>query len=89
MTFCVLLAVLAAAAPHTFAATPQGAALAAMYADPMKHGAVGGDSLYRKRNGRWHLVEDGGGAMGVDYMRKFGVPQSDWCTLSIFDAKCR
>lgn len=52
------------------------------------YGAGGGESLYRKRNGRWQLVEGGGGAMGVDYMRRFGVPQSDWCKFGIFDAKC-
>lgn len=53
------------------------------------YGGGGGESLYRKRDGRWQLVEDGGGAMGVDYMRKFDVPQSDWCEFGIFDAKCR
>jgi hypothetical protein len=53
------------------------------------YGGGGGESLYRKRGGGWQLVEDGGGAMGVDYMRKFGVPQSDWCAFGIFDAKCR
>ncbi|HEY1866832.1 MAG TPA: hypothetical protein VGG70_00955 [Candidatus Cybelea sp.] len=52
------------------------------------YGAGGGEALYQKHEGRWHLVEDGGGAMGVDYMRKFGVPQSDWCRFGIFDAKC-
>lgn len=52
------------------------------------YGAGGGESLYRKRDGRWHLVESGGGAMGANYMRKYGVPQSDWCKFGIFDAKC-
>jgi hypothetical protein len=52
------------------------------------YGAGGGEALYQKRSGRWHVVEDGGGAMGVDYMRKYGVPQSDWCKFGIFDAKC-
>jgi hypothetical protein len=52
------------------------------------YGAGGGESLYQKRAGRWHLVESGGGAMGVNYMRRYGVPQSEWCTLGIFDAKC-
>lgn len=51
------------------------------------YGGGGGESLYHKRDGRWHLVESGGGAMGVDYVRKFGVPQSDWCKFGIFDAK--
>lgn len=53
------------------------------------YGAGGGQSLYQRRADRWHLVETGGGAMGVDYMRKYGVPRSDWCTFGIFDAKCR
>ena len=52
------------------------------------YGAGGGESLYKRRAGLWHLVEGGGGAMGVDYMRKYGVPQSDWCKFGIFDAKC-
>jgi hypothetical protein len=53
------------------------------------YGAGGGQSLYRKRDSRWYLVESGGGAMGVDYMRKYGVPRSDWCEFGIGDAKCR
>jgi hypothetical protein len=53
------------------------------------YGAGGGDSLYHKREGRWQLVESGGGAMGVDYMHKYGVPQAAWCKFGIFDAKCR
>ena len=52
------------------------------------YGAGGGESLFQKRYGHWHLLESGGGAMGVDYMRKYGVPQSDWCKFGIFDAKC-
>jgi len=52
------------------------------------YGAGGGEALFHKRDGHWHLVENGGGAMGVDYMRKYGVPQSDWCKFGIFDAKC-
>lgn len=52
------------------------------------YGAGGGESLYRKRDGRWVLVVSGGGAMGVDYMRRYGVPQSAWCKFGIFDAKC-
>jgi len=27
--------------------------------------------------------------MGVNYMRKYGVPQAAWCKFGIFDAKCR
>lgn len=53
------------------------------------YGAGGGESLYHEREGRWQLVESGGGAMGVDYMRKYGVPRPAWCKFGIFDAKCR
>lgn len=53
------------------------------------YGAGGGEALYRKNNGRWQLVENGGGALDVGYMRRYGVPQSAWCELGIFDAKCR
>lgn len=53
------------------------------------YGGGGGQSLYRKRNGRWQFVIGGGGALGADYMRKFGVPRSDWCAFRIFDAACR
>ena len=52
------------------------------------YGAGGGESLYVRRSDGWHLVESGGGAIGVDYMRKYGVPRSAWCGLGIFDAKC-
>ncbi len=52
------------------------------------YGAGGGQSLYHEREGRWQLIESGGGAMGVDYMRKYGVPQPAWCKFGIFDAKC-
>ncbi|MBV8497767.1 MAG: hypothetical protein JO003_00725 [Candidatus Eremiobacteraeota bacterium] len=52
------------------------------------YGAGGGESLYEKRDGRWTLAISGGGAMGVDYMRKYGVPKAAWCKLGIFDARC-
>jgi hypothetical protein len=52
------------------------------------YGGGGGESLYRKRGDRWHLVRSDGGAMGTDDMRKYGVPQTAWCKLGIFDAKC-
>jgi hypothetical protein len=53
------------------------------------YGAGGGEALYHEREGRWRLVENGGGALGVDYMRKYGVPEAAWCKFGIFDAKCR
>jgi hypothetical protein len=53
------------------------------------HGAGGGEALYHEREGQWRLVENGGGAMGVNYMRKYGVLQAAWCKFGILDAKCR
>ncbi len=52
------------------------------------YGAGGGESLFQKRDGRWQLVISGGGAMGVDDVRRYGVPQLTWCKLGIFDARC-
>ena len=53
------------------------------------YGAGGGMSLWRKRNGRWRLVQGGGGAIGRALMRMHGVPESEWCTLGVVDARCR
>jgi hypothetical protein len=52
------------------------------------YGWGGGESLYWKREGRWQLFRTGGGAMGVDEMRKWGIPQADWCQFGIVYAKC-
>ncbi|MDE2482702.1 MAG: hypothetical protein KGN02_10975 [bacterium] len=52
------------------------------------YGAGGGESLYRKSDGAWHLVTGGGGAMSVFDMRKYGVPASAWCAFGIYDARC-
>jgi hypothetical protein len=52
------------------------------------YGGGGGESLYWKREGSWQLFRTGGGAMGVDEMRKWGVPQADWCKFGIVYAKC-
>lgn len=52
------------------------------------YGGGGGESLFRKDNGHWHLITHGGGAMGVRSMREYGVPQADWCKFGIYDAKC-
>ena len=52
------------------------------------YGAGGGEALYRKREGRWALITRGGGAMGVDEMRRFGVPREDWCRFGIYNAAC-
>lgn len=52
------------------------------------YGGGGGQSLYRKHHGQWLLVISGGGAMGKQDMREYGVPRSDWCKFRIYDAKC-
>ena len=52
------------------------------------YGAGGGQTLFRKRGGAWTFVAGGGGAMGVNEMRQYGVPRSIWCALGIYDAKC-
>jgi hypothetical protein len=53
------------------------------------YGAGGGEDLFSKHAGRWKLVAGGGGAMGVDVMREYGVPRDDWCKFGIYDARCR
>jgi hypothetical protein len=52
------------------------------------YGAGGGESLFRLRNGAWTFVTGGGGAMGTNEMRKYGVPQATWCVFGIYDADC-
>lgn len=52
------------------------------------YGAGGGQTLWRKHEGRWRLAQGGGGALGVDEMRKHGVPHADWCKFRIVGAKC-
>ena len=50
--------------------------------------AGGGESLYQKRSATWRLVESGGGAIGVENVRRNGVPQSAWCVFGILGVKC-
>ena len=52
------------------------------------YGAGGGQSLYHKRARRWTLVTDGGGAMGVEEMREYGVPRAAWCVFRLYNARC-
>jgi hypothetical protein len=65
-----------------FVAVSKGWALGEWY------GAGGGESLYRLRGGQWNVVSSVGGAMGILEMRRYGVPQSDWCIFGTYDAKC-
>jgi hypothetical protein len=53
------------------------------------YGAGGGETLYRRRDGRWTHVAGGGGAMGVEEMREYRVPLEDWCKFGIYNARCR
>jgi hypothetical protein len=52
------------------------------------YGGGGGSSLYKQRDGKWEFVLGGGGAMGVENVKQYGVPQSDWCKFGIYGAKC-
>ncbi len=52
------------------------------------YGAGGGETLYAKRGGRWRRIAGDGGAMGVEEMKKYGVPRTAWCALDIYNAKC-
>jgi hypothetical protein len=52
------------------------------------YGGGGGQDLFRRRGNTWYLIADGGGAQGTDEMRKYGVPQSDWCLFGVYNAKC-
>ena len=52
------------------------------------YGAGGGRSLWQRRSGKWHLVQDGGGELGVSEMLHHGVPRADWCTFGIYNANC-
>ncbi len=52
------------------------------------YGAGGGQSLYHRTSGGWKLVTSGGGALGTDGVRAYGVPSSHWCALHIYNATC-
>jgi len=51
--------------------------------------APGGQKLYHLSDGRWRLVVEDGGAMGIDEMRRYHVPRADWCAFGIPAATCR
>ncbi len=52
------------------------------------YGAGGGQTLFHFTVGSWHRIAGGGGAMGIEGMREYGVPQTDWCAFHIYGAKC-
>jgi hypothetical protein len=45
---------------------------------------VVGDLTGRK----WTPIACGGGAYGVDDLRKLGVPESSMCAFQVYEAKC-
>jgi len=52
------------------------------------YGAGGGQTLFRRRAGRWRAIAGGGGALGFPEMREYGVPRTSWCAL-VFDPTCK
>ncbi len=50
------------------------------------YGAGGGQDLFARRYGEWRFIAGGGGAMGVDEMREYHVPESAWCLFGISGA---
>lgn len=52
------------------------------------YGAGGGETLFERFGGQWRQISEGGGAMGVEDVRRYGVPQSAWCAFGIYNAKC-
>lgn len=43
----------------------------------------GGNALFKKTDGRWHLIRSGGGAMDAGILRAFGVPESALCPFGV------
>jgi len=64
-------------------------AVAGKYALASWYGGGGGEWLFRRDRGRWRWIFGGGGALGVQDVRQYGVPQSAWCALGIYNARCR
>lgn len=58
------------------------------YALGQWYGAGGGQSVYKKRGGRWVQIAGGGGEMDASILRKRGVPESVSCALGIHGARC-
>jgi hypothetical protein len=62
--------------------------VAGAYARGGWYGAGGGEVLFKRVDGKWQRVTGGGGALGVDEMRRYGVPKRTWCALGVYDAPC-
>jgi len=52
------------------------------------YGSGGGQTLYQKTNGQWHLIQGGGGVLDIATLRAHQVPENAWCTLAIYDRSC-
>ena len=64
-------------------------AVSGNWASAQWYGAGGGQSIFNRRRGTWKLVAGGGGALGIGDMPNLGVPQSAWCALRIYNARCK
>jgi hypothetical protein len=62
--------------------------ISGIYAVGGWYGSGGGETLFRKDGAIWRRIAGGGGEMGVDEMREYGVPQSAWCAFGIYGATC-
>jgi len=63
-------------------------AVRGIYAKGDWGGNGGGEILFRYSGKKWRVLAGGGGAMGTATMVEFGVPESYWCALRIYDAQC-
>ncbi len=52
------------------------------------NGPDGGQALYRKRNGRWHFIAGGGGALNANDLGALSVPRSAQCSFGASGATC-
>jgi hypothetical protein len=52
------------------------------------YGSGGGQTLFQRQNGTWHLVHGVGGVMSYDYLRAHGVPYEDACKFDVHGSPC-
>jgi len=62
--------------------------VAGVYAIGEWYGAGGGEILFKRTGRTWKRIGGGGGPMGVDIVRAYGVPMRLMCALRVYDAKC-
>jgi hypothetical protein len=58
--------------------------VAGNYAVVNWYGMGGGQTLFHRANGKWTLLQGGGGAVGKEDMQRLHVPASAWCALAIY-----